>query len=137
MYALSLHHHYATTQILEGLEYMHSKSIGHLGLTPCDVLFTRPGGSEVKIADFSLSRRIVGNVKLDYGQPEFVAPEVVNGEGAGFGSDMWSVGVMTYLLLSGVSPFRGQVCSGWTIQGACILHHFNKMPKMHTFAATY
>ena len=30
-------------QILEGLEYMHSKSIGHLGLTPCDVLFTRPG----------------------------------------------------------------------------------------------
>ena len=88
---------------------MHSKSIGHLGLTPCDVLFTRPGGSEVKIADFSLSRRIVGNVKLDYGQPEFVAPEVVNGEGAGFGSDMWSVGVMTYLLLSGVSPFRGQV----------------------------
>ena len=111
MSAFSRHCH-ATTQILEGLEYMHSKSIGHLGLTPCDVLFTRPGGSEVKIADFSLSRRIVGNVKLDYGQPEFVAPEVVNGEGAGFGSDMWSVGVMTYLLLSGVSPFRGQV---WTI----------------------
>lgn len=51
----------------------------------------------------------MGNVKLDYGQPEFVAPEVVNGEGAGFGSDMWSVGTMTYLLLSGVSPFRGQV----------------------------
>ena len=49
-------------QILEGLEYMHSKSIGHLGLTPCDVLFTRPGGSEVKIADFSLSRRIVGTI---------------------------------------------------------------------------
>ena len=112
MSALSLHC-FPTTQILEGLEYMHSKSIGHLGLTPCDVLFTRPGGSEVKIADFSLSRRIVGNVKLDYGQPEFVAPEVVNGEGAGFGSDMWSVGVMTYLLLSGVSPFRGQVWMAW------------------------
>ena len=30
-------------QILEGVEYMHSKSIGHLGLTPCDILFTRPG----------------------------------------------------------------------------------------------
>jgi len=38
-----------------------------------------------------------------------VAPEIVNGEGAGFGSDMWSVGIITYLLLSGVSPFRGQV----------------------------
>ena len=113
MCSLTSRHCYETAQILEGLEYMHSKSIGHLGLTPCDVLFTRPGGSEVKIADFSLSRRIVGNVKLDYGQPEFVAPEVVNGEGAGFGSDMWSVGVMTYLLLSGVSPFRGQVRMLW------------------------
>merc|ERR1712088_859507 len=41
-------------QILEGIEYMHSKSIGHLSLTPCDVLFTRPGGSEVKLCDFSL-----------------------------------------------------------------------------------
>ena len=96
-------------QILEGIEYMHSKSIGHLGLTPCDVLFTRPGGADVKICDFSLSKRIVGNVKMDYGQPEFVAPEIVNGEGAGFGSDMWSTGIITYLLLSGVSPFRGQV----------------------------
>ena len=53
--------------------------------------------------------RIVGSVKLEYGQPEFVAPEIVNMEGAGFGSDMWSVGIITYLLLSGVSPFRGQV----------------------------
>jgi serine/threonine protein kinase len=52
--------------------------------------------------------RLVVN-RLDYGQPEFVAPEVVNGEGACFGSDVWSVGIITYLLLSGVSPFRGQV----------------------------
>ncbi len=96
-------------QVLEGVEYMHSKGIGHLGLTPRDVLFVRPGGTYVKICDFSLSHRVVGNVKLDYGQPEFVAPEIVNMEGAGFGSDMWACGIITYLLLSGVSPFRGQV----------------------------
>merc|ERR1719150_1283294 len=95
-------------QILEGIEYMHSKSIGHLGLTPCDILFTRPGGDEIKICDFSLAKRIVGVVKLEYGQPEYVAPEIVNGEGATFASDMWSCGIITYLLLSGVSPFRGQ-----------------------------
>jgi serine/threonine protein kinase len=95
-------------QILEGIEYMHSKSIGHLGLTPLDVLFSRPGGSEIKICDFSLARRIVGIAKLEFGQPEFVGPEVVNGEGASFASDLWSVGIITYLLLSGVSPFRGQ-----------------------------
>jgi serine/threonine protein kinase len=97
-------------QLLEGIEYMHSKGIGHLGLTPCDILFSRPGGNDIKICDFSLARRIVGSVKLDYGgQPEFVAPEIVNMEGAGFGSDMWSCGIITYLLLCGVSPFRGQV----------------------------
>jgi len=95
-------------QILEGIEYMHAKSIGHLSLTPCDVLFTRPGGDEIKICDFSLAKRIVGVVKMEYGQPEYVAPEIVNGEGATFASDMWSIGIITYLLLSGVSPFRGQ-----------------------------
>merc|ERR1711974_100720 len=88
--------------------YMHSKSIGHLSLTPCDILFTRPGGSEVKICDFSLAKRIVGVVKMEFGQPEYVAPEIVNGEGATFASDMWSIGIITYLMLSGVSPFRGQ-----------------------------
>merc|ERR1719412_1926317 len=95
-------------QILEGFEYMHQKSIGHLGLTPCDIMFSRPGGSEIKMCDFSLSKRIVGIVKMDHGQPEFVAPEIVNGEGATFASDMWATGIITYLLLSGVSPFRGQ-----------------------------
>ena len=88
---------------------MHQKSIGHLGLTPCDIMFSRPGGSEIKMCDFSLSKRIVGIVKMDHGQPEFVAPEIVNGEGATFASDMWATGIITYLLLSGVSPFRGQV----------------------------
>ena len=102
-------------QILEGVEYMHSKSIGHLGLTPLDIMFSRPGGSEIKMADFSLARRIVGIVKMEYGQPEFVAPEIVNGEGASFASDLWAVGIITYLLLSGVSPFRGQV----------LLHNFS------------
>ena len=48
-------------QILEGIEYMHSKSIGHLGLTPCDIMFSRPGGSDLKIADFSLSRSVIGS----------------------------------------------------------------------------
>ena len=64
-------------QMLEGIEYMHSKSIGHLGLTPLDVLFSRPGGSEIKICDFSLSRRIVGIVKMEYGQPEYVPQKLL------------------------------------------------------------
>lgn len=44
---------------------------------------------------------------LYYGMPEYVAPEIINEEGVSFGTDMWSVGIITYILLSGVSPFRG------------------------------
>merc|ERR1711892_1123670 len=73
-----------------------------------DVITSEKYITEIKICDFSLAKRIVGVVKMEYGQPEYVAPEVVNGEGATFASDMWSIGIITYLMLSGVSPFRGQ-----------------------------
>ncbi|PNF42104.1 Obscurin [Cryptotermes secundus] len=96
-------------QVLWGLEHMHSQNIAHLGLTIGDLLISHPGGDDLKICDFGLSRRIAFGklAALDYGMPEFVAPEVVNGDGVGLGADLWSVGVITYLLLSGHSPFRG------------------------------
>ena len=42
------------------------------------------------------------------GTPEFVSPEVVNYETISLKTDMWSVGVLTYVLLSGLSPFLGE-----------------------------
>ena len=89
---------------------MHQNGVAHLGLTPGDLLLARPDCDEIKIADFGLARRIIGSklASLDFGMPEFVAPETANGEGVGLAADMWSVGVITYLLLSGISPFRGE-----------------------------
>ncbi|KAG8233551.1 hypothetical protein J437_LFUL013763 [Ladona fulva] len=73
-------------QVLWGLEHMHEHSIAHLGLTPGDILFSHPGGV-----------------------PEFVSPEVVRGDGVGLAADMWSLGIIVHLLLSGgMSLFRGQ-----------------------------
>ena len=98
-------------QTLEGLEHMHSRGIGHLGLTPGKLWLSHVDGDELKIGDFGLARKIFSNKleKLDYGMPEFVAPETANGQGVGLPADMWSVGVITYLLLSGgISPFRGE-----------------------------
>ncbi|KFQ87269.1 Myosin light chain kinase, smooth muscle, partial [Phoenicopterus ruber ruber] len=46
-------------------------------------------------------------VKVLHGTPEFMAPEVVAFEPVGFSTDMWSVGVICYILLSGESPFQG------------------------------
>ena len=97
-------------QVLQGLEFMHNHGVAHLGLTPGDILLARPDSEEIKISDFGLARRIHGAKlsAMDYGMPEFVAPETANGEPVGLAADMWSVGVITYLLLSGISPFRGE-----------------------------
>ncbi|PSN48207.1 hypothetical protein C0J52_03611 [Blattella germanica] len=97
-------------QILWGLEHMHIQNIAHLGLTIGDLLISHPGGDDLKIGDLGLARRLAFGklASLEYGMPEFVAPEVVNGDGVGLGADMWSVGIITYLLLSGISPFRGE-----------------------------
>ncbi|XP_075991750.1 obscurin isoform X3 [Anticarsia gemmatalis] len=96
-------------QVLRGVKYMHDNSVAHLGLTIGELLLSHAGSDELKLCDFGLSRRIRYNehASLDYGMPEFVAPEIARGEGVSFGADMWSIGIITYILLSGHSPFRG------------------------------
>lgn len=97
-------------QMLEGLHYMHERGYAHMGLNIGDLLLSHIGGSDLKITDFGLTRRIThGSLyPLLYGVPEYVSPEVVRGEGIGFSHDMWSVGIITYILLSGRSPFLGK-----------------------------
>ncbi|XP_035730756.1 obscurin-like isoform X5 [Vespa mandarinia] len=96
-------------QLLYGLEYIHDNHYAHLGLTLGDLLISHTGGDDLKISDFSLTRRITQTklMLLSYGMPEYVAPEVTNNEGVDYAADMWSVGIITYILLSGISPFRG------------------------------
>ncbi|XP_011878155.1 PREDICTED: muscle M-line assembly protein unc-89 isoform X5 [Vollenhovia emeryi] len=96
-------------QLLWGLEYMHGNYYAHLGLTLGDLLISHAGGDDLKIGDFGLARRIshARLMTLAYGMPEYVSPEVTNNEGVSYAADMWSVGIITYILLSGISPFRG------------------------------
>ncbi|KAH6936702.1 hypothetical protein HPB50_020906 [Hyalomma asiaticum] len=96
-------------QICEGVDYMHSKNILHLDMKPENVLCTTRTGNRIKLIDFGLARFYEPGKKLQvlFGTPEFVAPEVVNFDKVGFQTDMWSVGVICYVLLSGLSPFMG------------------------------
>lgn len=96
-------------QICEGIDYMHSKNVLHLDMKPENVLCTSRTGNRIKLIDFGLARFYEPDKKLQvlFGTPEFVAPEVVNFEMVGYQTDMWSVGVITYVLLSGLSPFMG------------------------------
>ncbi|XP_025423037.1 obscurin isoform X4 [Sipha flava] len=95
-------------QLLKALKHMHDFEIAHLGLTPGDLLISHPGGDTLKLCDFGLSRKINRRrlEPVDYGMPEFISPEIARGEGVDLSSDIWSVGVITHLLLTGVSLFR-------------------------------
>ncbi|XP_034942350.1 myosin light chain kinase, smooth muscle-like [Chelonus insularis] len=96
-------------QICEGIEFVHSQNILHLDLKPENILCLTKEGNRIKIIDFGLARLYDPKKKLQvlFGTPEFVAPEVVNFDEIGFGTDMWSIGVICYVLLSGLSPFMG------------------------------
>ncbi|XP_043843452.1 myosin light chain kinase 2, skeletal/cardiac muscle [Dromiciops gliroides] len=96
-------------QICEGILFMHNMRVLHLDLKPENILCVSTTGHMVKIIDFGLARRYNPNEKLkvNFGTPEFLSPEVVNYDQISDKTDMWSMGVITYMLLSGLSPFLG------------------------------
>ncbi|XP_041034471.1 death-associated protein kinase 2 isoform X1 [Carcharodon carcharias] len=98
-------------QILDGVNYLHSKNIAHFDLKPENImLLDKMPVPHIKLIDFGLAHTIEAGVEFKniFGTPEFVAPEIVNYEPLGLPADMWSIGVITYILLSGASPFLGE-----------------------------
>lgn len=96
-------------QILEGISYMHQRNIVHLDLKPENIVCVDAAGTSIKIIDFGLASRLDGSapLKVMHGTPEFVAPEVISFEPVCLATDVWSIGVICYILLSGESPFQG------------------------------
>uniref|UniRef100_A0A3P8WHP7 non-specific serine/threonine protein kinase n=1 Tax=Cynoglossus semilaevis TaxID=244447 RepID=A0A3P8WHP7_CYNSE len=97
-------------QILSGVAFLHRNNVVHLDLKPQNILLTsvRPLG-DIRIVDFGLSRRMdnITEVREILGTPEYVAPEILNYEPISTATDMWSIGVLTYVMLTGESPFLG------------------------------
>ncbi|XP_072535022.1 myosin light chain kinase, smooth muscle-like isoform X2 [Salminus brasiliensis] len=96
-------------QILEGVQYIHRKGVVHLDLKPENIVCINSTGTLIKIIDFGLARKLEQGKPLMvfHGTPEFVAPEVISYEPVDLATDMWSIGVICYILLSGESPFQG------------------------------
>ncbi|XP_074550631.1 myosin light chain kinase, smooth muscle [Halichoeres trimaculatus] len=96
-------------QIVDGVGFIHKQGIVHLDLKPENIMCVNKTGSKIKLIDFGLARRLenAGTLKVLFGTPEFVAPEVINYEAISYATDMWSIGVICYILLSGLSPFMG------------------------------
>lgn len=98
--------------MLEAIKYLHNKNIVHRDLKPENILYLTPkDNSNVVLADFGIAKKLeTPNEKLtsSAGSFGYAAPEVILGTGHGKPCDIWSLGVITYTLLCGYSPFRSE-----------------------------
>lgn len=121
---------YAIREVLKALSFLHRRNVAHLDIKPQNILLNSNNlkgeldpqllcsvhdhevyfADGLKLCDFGFARAIDGtkNVCEIQGTPEFVAPELVQYEPLSLKTDMWSVGVLAYVLLSGFSPFGGE-----------------------------
>ncbi|XP_067098978.1 serine/threonine-protein kinase D1 isoform X1 [Osmerus mordax] len=100
---------FLVTQILVALRHLHFKNIVHCDLKPENVLLASADSyPQVKLCDFGFAR-IIGEKSFRrsvVGTPAYLAPEVLRNKGYNRSLDMWSVGVIVYVSLSGTFPFN-------------------------------
>ena len=99
-------------QLVKSLKYMHTRRVIHRDIKPENIILaTRDFYSPLKLVDFGFSiilDRIDSKVTTKYscGTPGYMAPEILAANTYGFSSDIWSLGVVFYIMLSGVMPFN-------------------------------
>ncbi|KAJ0029579.1 hypothetical protein NQD34_004576 [Periophthalmus magnuspinnatus] len=97
--------------VLDGVKYLHTLGITHRDLKPENLLYYHPGAdSKIIITDFGLANsRKKGDeclMKTTCGTPEYIAPEILVRKPYTNAVDMWALGVISYILLSGTMPFE-------------------------------
>lgn len=99
-------------QLIEGIGYLHSKDVTHRDLKLENILLEKKDDLEsIKIADFGLAKQTARPLQTMCGTLYYVAPEVIaddRNKTYGKSVDMWSAGVLLYVLLSGLQPFAGK-----------------------------
>uniref|UniRef100_A0A4W5R6R9 Serine/threonine-protein kinase n=1 Tax=Hucho hucho TaxID=62062 RepID=A0A4W5R6R9_9TELE len=119
---------FLVTQILVALRHLHFKNIVHCDLKPENVLLASAEPfPQVKLCDFGFAR-IIGEKSFRrsvVGTPAYLAPEVLRSKGYNRSLDMWSVGVIVYVSLSGTFPFNEDEDINDQIQNAAFMYPSN------------
>ncbi len=115
-----------TIQILDGLEFLHSRNIIHRDLKPANILLQ---GTTPRLADFGISRALRTTVASQSqnisGTFAYMSPEALDGKRS-IQTDVWSVGVNLYRFLTGRLPFPQEETSN--LIAAIIMREFEPLP---------
>ena len=107
-------------QCADALEYAHGRGVLHRDIKPANVMLTRDG--QVKIGDFGIAKRMSNEdtgTRRMVGSPRYMSPEQVNNEKVTIQSDLYSLGVSVYELLTGKPPFTARGLSQLVMMIRC------------------
>ena len=115
-------------QVCDAVAHAHARLVVHRDLKPSNIVVTRQG--QVKLLDFGIARLVDGDAGTALTElsgraltPAYASPEQIRGEPLGVASDVYSIGVVAFVLLAGCAPYRLQRGSAAELEEAILRAH--------------